>query len=218
MKSPMPGRFVKPLPPKTRLGIAALIGLATELILRHFWPPAICATLAWNAAVFTFLFLTYQVLAERSIDQIRQRVAMLDTAASVMLSLVVLAACVSLFGLGLNLQGAGGVLPDYPKLKIALAGLTVFGSWSLIHTIFALHYAHLFYGKDKAGLIFPGNSEPNYWDFMYYSFVVGMTFQVSDVQIASHELRRLTLVHGVLSFFFNTVILALAVSVGAGLL
>jgi uncharacterized membrane protein len=218
MTSPRPGPIFKPLPPKTRLGLATLVGVATELILRRFWPPAICAILAWNAAVFTFLFLTYQVLAELSIEQIRRRAAMLDTAASVMLGLVVLAACVSLFGLGLNLHGAGGVLPDYPALRIALAGLTVIGSWSLIHTIFALHYTHLFYGKAKGGLIFPGKSEPNYWDFMYYSFVVGMTFQVSDVQIASHELRRLTLIHGVLSFFFNTVILALAVSVGAGLL
>jgi uncharacterized membrane protein len=218
MASPLPRHIVKPLPPKVRLGLAALVGLATDLILRHFWPPAICAILAWNAAVFTFLFLTYQVLAERNIDQIRRRAATLDTAASVMMGLVVLAACVSLFGIGLNLHGPGGVLPDYPSLRIALAGVTVFGSWSLIHTIFALHYTHLFYGRAKDGLIFPGKSEPNYWDFMYYSFVVGMTFQVSDVQIASHELRRLTLVHGVLSFFFNTVILALAVSVGAGLL
>ena len=213
-----PRSLVKPLPPKTRLGLAAVVGGGTELILRWFWPPAICAILAWDAAVLTFLFLTYQVLAERSVEQIRRRAAMLDTAASVMMALVVLAACVSLFGLGLNIHGPGGVLPDYPTLRIALAGVTVIGSWSLIHTVFALRYAHLFYGRAKDGLIFPGKSEPNYWDFMYYSFVVGMTFQVSDVQIASQELRKLTLIHGVLSFFFNTVILALAVSVGAGLL
>jgi len=218
MTSARPVPILRPLPPKVRLGVAALVGLAAELILRRFWPPAICAILAWDAAVFTFMALTYQVLTERNVEQIRRRAAGLDTAASVMMGLVVLAACVSLFGLGLNMHGAGGPLPDYPVLRIALAGVTVIGSWSLIHTIFALHYAHLFYGKAKGGLIFPGKSEPNYWDFMYYSFVVGMTFQVSDVQIASQELRRLTLMHGVLSFFFNTVILALAVSVGAGLL
>jgi uncharacterized membrane protein len=218
MTSPRVRGIVRPLPPKTRLSLAALVGVGAELILRRFWPPAICAILAWDAAVFIFLFLTYQVLAEPSVEQIRPRAATLDTATSVMMGLVVLAACVSLFGLGLNLHGPGGALPDYPALKIALAGLTVVGSWSLIHTVFALHYAHLFYGRAKGGLIFPGKSEPNYWDFMYYSFVVGMTFQVSDVQIASQELRRLTLIHGVLSFFFNTVILALAVSVGAGLL
>jgi uncharacterized membrane protein len=211
---------MNPLPPKIRLGLAALVGLVVELVLRRIWPPSIAAILAWDAAVFTFLFLTYQVLAERSIEQIRRRAAMLDTAASVMMGLVVLAACVSLFGLGLNLNvhAAGSALPDYPKLRIFLAGLTVVGSWSLIHTIFALHYAHIFYGKAKGGLTFPGEDEPDYWDFMYYSFVVGTTCQVSDVQIASRELRRLTLIHGVLSFFFNTIILALAVSVGAGLL
>jgi len=103
-------------------------------------------------------------------------------------------------------------------LRVVLAGLTVLGSWSLIHTVFAVHYAHLYYGPSNGGLIFPGGGDPNYYDFLYYSFVVGMTCQVSDVQVAEAGMRRLTLVHGVLSFFFNTVVLALAVSVGAGLL
>jgi uncharacterized membrane protein len=209
---------MKPLPPKIRLGLAALVGVAVELILRRFWPPPICAIIAWDAAVFTFLCLTYQVLAERDIEKIGRRAAMLDTATSVMMGLVVLAACVSLYGLCQSVHGDGEVLPGYPSLRIGLAGLTVIGSWSLIHTVFALHYAHLFYGKTKGGLLFPGEGNPDYWDFLYYSFVVGMTCQVSDVQVASPALRRLTLVHGVLSFFFNTVILALAVSVGAGLL
>jgi uncharacterized membrane protein len=84
--------------------------------------------------------------------------------------------------------------------------------------IFAMHYAHVFYEQPEGGLIFPGEGEPDYWDFLYYSIVIGMTCQVSDVQVATPELRRLTQVHGVLSFFFNTVILALAVGVAAGLL
>jgi uncharacterized membrane protein len=132
--------------------------------------------------------------------------------------IAVSAACISLAGLALCLHGADGALPDQPTLRLILAAVTVLGSWSLIHTIFALHYAHLYYGMAAGGLIFPGGGDPNYWDFLYYSFVVGMTCQVSDVQVASPRLRRLTLLHGVLSFFFNTVILALAVSIGAGLL
>ncbi len=210
--------LLRPWSSTTRLAVATLVGLIAELVLRRFWQASLSAILAWNAAVLVFLLLTYRVIADHSIDSIRRRAARLDTRASVMMLLAVSAACISLAGLALCLHGAGGALPDQPTLRLVLAGITVLGSWSLIHTIFALHYAHLYYGMAAGGLIFPGGGDPNYWDFLYYSFVVGMTCQVSDVQMASARLRRLTLLHGVLSFFFNTVILALAVSIGAGLL
>jgi uncharacterized membrane protein len=102
---------------------------------------------------------------------------------------------------------------------------TVLSSWILIHTIFALHYAHAFYREcdddpesgNGSGLMFPGEEHPDYVDFAYFSFVIGMTFQVSDVQITSSRIRRLALVHGLLSFCFNTVILALAINIGSSL-
>jgi uncharacterized membrane protein len=202
----------------TRLTAAVIAGVVAELGLRQIWPGSLAAILAWDAAVACFLGLTYRVISDHSIASIRRRAAKLDSRTSVIMVIVILAACVSLFGLAVSLHGNTGALPDRPILRLVLAGATVLGSWSLIHTVFALHYAHLFYGSQQAGLIFPGGGEPNYWDFVYYSFVIGMTCQVSDVQVASPGLRRLTLVHGVLSFFFNTIILALAVSVGAGLL
>jgi uncharacterized membrane protein len=96
--------------------------------------------------------------------------------------------------------------------------------WLTLHTIGAFRYAHLYYEntapddeprKDAEGLAFPGTKEPAIWDFLYYSFVVGMTAQVSDVQVLNTSMRRLTLYHGVTSFFFNTVILALAVNIAA---
>lgn len=96
-------------------------------------------------------------------------------------------------------------------------------SWFLIHTIFAMHYAHSFYrqideGGDRGdGLNFPGCDEPDFLDFAYFSFVIGMTFQVSDVAITSSRIRRISLVHALLSFLFNTVILALAINIASGL-
>jgi uncharacterized membrane protein len=91
--------------------------------------------------------------------------------------------------------------------------------------MFALHYAHSFYGDadgpadaEARGLAFPGRAEPDYWDFLYFSFTIGMTFQVSDVQIEGHRLRRTALVHGVLAFFFNVVVLALTINIIAGLI
>ncbi len=113
---------------------------------------------------------------------------------------------------------------DVRGLHVALVATTLLVSWFTTHTIFALRYAHEYYDRNPAtgeldrGLDFPGGLDPDYWDFFYFSIVLGMTFQVSDVQIASRKLRRLAIVHGVLSFLFNTVIIALTVNIGASLL
>ena len=100
-----------------------------------------------------------------------------------------------------------------------LAALTILISWILIHVMFALHYAHEFYGGEDVGrgggLKFPGDPRPDYWDFVYFSFVIGMTFQVSDVQVTGKHLRRLVVAHGVVAFFFSVAILALAVNIGS---
>jgi uncharacterized membrane protein len=109
-----------------------------------------------------------------------------------------------------------------PIWQTALAIASVPLGWLMLHTVMALHYARLFYGRPEpgsatGGLQFPGTGEPELSDFVYYSFVVGMTAQVSDVQVLTSRLRRVTLVHGAASFFFNTVILALAVNIAVGL-
>ena len=97
-------------------------------------------------------------------------------------------------------------------------------SWFLIHTIFTLRYAHIFYGDNEerphthaAGLKFPGDKNPDYFDFAYFAFVLGMTFQVSDVQITSNKLRRMAMWHGLLSFGYNTIMIALTINLIAGL-
>jgi uncharacterized membrane protein len=106
--------------------------------------------------------------------------------------------------------------------RVLLGAATILLSWGLMHVIFALHYAHEFYGEGSdarsGGLVFPGNEEPDYWDFLYYSLVVAMTAQVSDVQITSKAMRRLTTVHGVVSFLFNVIVLALTVNIVSSLM
>jgi uncharacterized membrane protein len=107
-------------------------------------------------------------------------------------------------------------------LHMALAMLALALSWLFIHTIFAFRYAHRYYQEEKRkepdgpGLVFPNQPNPDYFDFLYYSFVIGMTSQVSDVQVSSREMRRLTLGHGILSFAFNVLIVALTINVIAG--
>ncbi|MEP6951721.1 MAG: DUF1345 domain-containing protein [Ginsengibacter sp.] len=106
-------------------------------------------------------------------------------------------------------------------LIVAIAGMIL--SWLLIHTIFTLRYAHIFYDNDKknpaihaGGLDFPDDKKPDYLDFAYFSFVLGMTFQVSDVQVTSKRLRRLVLLHGILAFGYNTIMIALTINLIAG--
>ena len=104
-------------------------------------------------------------------------------------------------------------------------GSRVVVSWLLIHRVFTLRYAHVFYRSKQeldvdgsgGGLIFPGKGNPNYRDFAYFSFIIGMTCQVSDVSVTSHSMRLLALLHGLLSFAFNTVILALSINIISGL-
>ena len=102
---------------------------------------------------------------------------------------------------------------------VLLAGVTIFLSWVFVHVIFALHYAHEFYDMHApGGLAFPGEHEPDYWDFIYFSFVIGMTSQVSDVTVTGQRLRRVVAAHGVLSFVFNVALLALSINLAASAL
>ncbi|HWI25530.1 MAG TPA: DUF1345 domain-containing protein [Stellaceae bacterium] len=176
--------------------------------------------LAWLAGVVLFLALVALVVAGAKPEQLRRRARELDPRRWVITTLIIAAATVSLFALGFTLQKVPNETEVALLTRLVLAGLTVAASWTLVHTTFALHYAHHYYGDgpapgpqdDRGGLAFPGDEMPDYWDFLYFSFVVGMTCQVSDVQVTSRPMRRLTLLHGILSFLFNTVILALAVN------
>lgn len=125
------------------------------------------------------------------------------------------------------LHSAKGLSGNALTINTILSIASVACSWWLVHTIFTFRYAHLYYkssskinSEDKyiEGLEFPNEKEPDYLDFVYFSFVLGMTFQVSDVQITSKRIRRLALIHGILSFAFNTVILALSINVISNLI
>ncbi len=113
--------------------------------------------------------------------------------------------------------GTTPVAASRPQSHLVLAVLTILLSWAFIHTIFALHYAHEFYDETAGrGMAFPGGDpNPDYWDFVYFAFVIGMTSQVSDVAITSKVIRRTATVHGVVSFLFNAALLALTVNIAA---
>jgi uncharacterized membrane protein len=166
--------------------------------------------------VAVYLALSYRAAARASIAIIRQRAAINDEGALALLGLVTTAALASVAAVVAELGHAPG------RYQLALGVSTVLLSWTFMHWIFALHYAREFYGsgrdKHPGGLVFPGTEDPDYWDFFYYSLVVAMTAQVSDVQITSKPIRRLTTVHGVVSFFFNVAVLALSVNIVSSLM
>jgi len=180
----------------------------------------------WNAGMACFLGLTWRVMLQATPSMMSQKAKMQDAGRLTILSLVTAAACASLLAIGFILHDAKNLSVPILILHTGLSVVTIIGSWLLVHTIFAMHYAHEYYQDDLStpvvddigGLEFPKETQPDYWDFLYYSFVVGMTSQVSDVQITSRAMRRLTLIHGVLSFFFNTAILAMSINIIAGLL
>jgi uncharacterized membrane protein len=148
--------------------------------------------------------------------QIHRRAALYDEGAAVLLALTVGAALASLAAIFAELSVSHG--SDRSPAQLILATATIALSWAFIHTIFALHYAHECYGERPSaasGLTFPGGEEPDYWDFVYFSLVIGMTSQVSDVAVTSKRVRRTVTAHGAVSFLFNTALLALSVNIAA---
>ena len=180
--------------------------------------------LGWCVALTVYLSLAWWLCVGFDSDRTRKRAQAQDQPSGILLliMLIVTAACVA--AIASLLQQSKGLSGMVQAMHVGLAVVALALSWFFIQTIFTFHYAHLYYHEEKRnepdgpGLQFPGGLDPDYFDFFYYSHVVGMTSQVSDVQVTSREMRRLTLVHGVLSFGFNMLIVALSINVVAGLL
>lgn len=142
-----------------------------------------------------------------------------DSSRLVILTFAVTAAVASLFAVIFLLDTVKETHPDHMQAYVGLSVLTVVSSWTLLHTLFTLRYAHLYYeGKPPGGLNFPDTQQPGYSDFAYVAFGIGMTSQVADVGPTTQRFRGLILTHSLLSFGFNTLIVALSINVVAGLL
>lgn len=181
---------------------------------------------AWDVFALCVLSLAWLTILTTPPDKLRKRAQQQDVSRTLIFIFIVIAACSSLFAVGFLLHANKVEHQPHLVLHLGLALLAVVAAWSLAHTVFGLRYAHTFYGDDNdpatqdyaGGLEFPGGAQPDYMDFAYFSFVIGMTFQVSDVVVTSREMRQLVLLHGMLSFGFNTVILALAINTASSLL
>jgi uncharacterized membrane protein len=205
-----------------KLAVAILVGIAVAIAvapLSLHWGARILA--GWDVGVVVYLVLTLSMMWRADIARIRSRAAEQDEGAAFILVLSIVATFASLVAVVFALGGAKGTQAN-ASLHVVLAFTTILLSWIFVHTMFSIHYAHEFYGERGdgkiGGLRFPDDREPDYRDFLYFSLVIGMTSQVSDVAITSKVIRRVAAVHGVLSFFFNLVVLALTVNMIANLI
>ena len=208
-RRPLPLRLVMARP---RFFTSIAIGLVALPLLPASLRLATRLLLAWDIAIAIYLLLAFTTVMRTGVAKIRHRAALQDDGRFVILILTAVAAFATLGAIVAELG------PDHRgPYELLLATATIVLSWAAIHTTFALHYAHEYYrGTKVGGLAFPGDDkEPDYWDFVYFSFVIGMTAQVSDVGITDKIIRRTATAHGVASFIFNTALLALMVNIAA---
>jgi uncharacterized membrane protein len=187
------------------LGVAAAIILFREPVSRRL-------VLGWDIGLVVYLALALVHMARSDVARIKRTAESEDEGR---VALLVLSALAALASLGVIVAELGGFGRHPPGFAVALSIATILLSWFFVHTVFAFHYAHEFYGVKARGLEFPGEDNPDYWDFAYFSFVIGMTFQVSDVQVKSRRMRRTVVAHGIVAFLFNSALLALAVNIAA---
>jgi uncharacterized membrane protein len=169
--------------------------------------------IGWDAFAALYLVLVYAMMLQSGHGSIRRHAIMEDDGRFLILLMTGLGAFASIAAIVFELGARHGVA------ALVLAMLTITLSWATVHTAFALHYAHDYYGDSTpGGLQFPSGDKSDhadYWDFVYFSFVIGMTAQVSDVGITDKVIRRTATVHGIISFVFNTALLALTVNIAA---
>ncbi|WP_024516518.1 DUF1345 domain-containing protein [Bradyrhizobium sp. Tv2a-2] len=198
--------------PRTFIAVAA--GIVAFLLLPGAMRLTTRLLVSWDIFAAIYLVLVYVMILRSEHHRIRRDAVLQDDGRFVILMVAALGAFASIaaivFELGVPHRGAFG---------LALATATIALSWAAVHTTFALHYAHDYYrGAKPGGLQFPSgdsHDHADYWDFVYFSFVIGMTAQVSDVGITDKTIRRTATAHGIISFIYNTALLALMVNIAA---
>jgi len=198
----------------------AAIGLVVALVLLRFVPWELAGVLGWAAGALTFLMAVWPIIIRADSSHAEQLATREDETRGSATALLVGASVASLLGVVFALSLAGRESGPLRVLLISVAMLTVVLSWTVVNTVYTLRYAHLHYGSTAEGIAFgdsAGPERPNYRDFAYVAFTIGMTYQVSDTTIRDPRIRRTVLSHAILSYLFGVVIVAGSVNLIAGL-
>ncbi|MBO0733719.1 MAG: DUF1345 domain-containing protein [Methylocapsa sp.] len=210
-----------------RLFIAAAAGAAAGILLPEGLRLSTRLLIAWNVSAWLYFFSAGIMVARSTPATIRRRASASDEGRAFILLITSLAAMASLAAILAQLASVKDLTGPIKGLHIGLAAMTIVTAWLFIHLIFGFHYAHEYFDElpdrpgtsraGRGGLVFPGTDEPDYYDFLYFSYVIGVACQTADVAITSGTIRRAAAVHGVLAFFFNSAVLALTINIAAGL-
>ena len=231
---------------RIRLSGSFAIGCLAYFVLPGHLDRSSRLLIGWNIAIVTFLVLVGFMMARSTHESMRKRAQALDEGRYMVLILAMVAAVSSLAAIVFELVNLKDAPGSVAALHVALSVATILTSWSFVHVIFTEHYAHGFYrdlgtdggeageseagenedGENEAGenkdrardLRFPGQPLPDYLDFLYFSFTIGVANQTADTEILSRHMRVLVLIHSVISYFFNTIILALTINIAASML
>lgn len=207
-----------------RLAFALAIAVTAFLVQPGFISWHTRAVASWDLGTLVYLALAWGLIAHADANSTREHALAQDQSGYIIFLFAVSAACASIVAIGF-VVGTIRELAFWPRawhLTLTIAALI--SSWLLIQTVFAFHYARRYYDAGRHGqtqgaeLLFPGKREPDYMDFAYYSFVIGMTTQVSDVAVTTRRMRRLTLSHAFLAFVFNIAVLALSINIIASVI
>jgi uncharacterized membrane protein len=207
-------RPVRVIYARPRTFISITLGIVAFFLLPGSLRLVTRLLIAWDIFGATYLLLVYTMVLRSGLAHIKRNAVLQDDGRFVIPLITALGAFASLAAIVFELGGTHRSAP-----ALALATVTIALSWAVVHTAFALHYAHEYYrGAKPGGLQFPSGDQhdhADYWDFVYFSFVIGMTAQVSDVGITDKTIRRTATAHGIISFVFNTALLALMVNIAA---
>jgi uncharacterized membrane protein len=214
-----PPKFVRMVKARPRLFIAVAIGIVVAFVFTVLaqWRVASALLIGWDVCAGLYLVFAFHIMSKADVHRMRRQARLQDEGQFAILILSAIAALASLVAIFALLGTSHGGMRSAADLF--LATVTILLSWAFTHTIFALHYAHEYYDENDGkggGMEFPGGEcEPDYWDFMYFSFVIGMCAQVSDVTVSCKPIRRTVFGHSVVSFIFNAALLALTVNIAA---
>ncbi len=221
--------IVGPFSSRPRLMVGVAVGVVAFILLPLAFPHIETSTraiLSWDLACLLFLALVFLLLRRQDLAALKARVVAEDEGHGIIVALVMIAAAASLWASGLELSRAKDAKGLIQEARVALAVASVALAWMTMQMIFSLHYAHEYYAPDLStedegdvigGLEFPGGEQPDSWDFLHFAIVIGVASQTADIEFTNKRMRRIGTVHSVVSFVFNTAILALTINLLAGL-
>jgi uncharacterized membrane protein len=206
---------------RVRVSVAAVVGLVVAVVTALLAPNQFAPMIGWDAGAVTFMLWTWLSIWHRGPEQTRQMATREDPSRGAADAILLSAAVVSLVAVGVALFGASRSQGATEVIRVLLGVASVALSWAVVHSVFCLRYASLYYDEPGGGIVFPssgeGRIEPDYTDFAYLAFTIGVTYQVSDTDLSSRIVRRTALRHALISFLFGTIILATTINLVAGL-